>query len=115
MTRCGRDFPFSSNSPPFLSIISDQQIEQDPALMGQQSDAKSVPRFASALCQRTGSTSAYGSIASLGSQYVLGLKAVNCHTGDSLAEEQTTADSKEQVLNRSRKLRRKCVLNWANR
>src|SRR5258708_20388389 len=39
-----------------------------------------------------------GLIASLGSQYVLGLKAVNCLTGDTLAEEQERATGKEQVL-----------------
>jgi len=39
-----------------------------------------------------------GSISSLGSQYVLGLKAVNCRTGDLLSEEQVTASGKEQVL-----------------
>ena len=52
-----------------------------------------------------------GSIASLGRQYVLDLKAVECRTGDSLAEEQVTADSKEQVLKSlaqaATKLRRK--------
>jgi tetratricopeptide (TPR) repeat protein len=52
------------------------------------------------LCQRTGSK-AYlaGAIASLGSEYVLGLKAVNCQSGDLLAQEQATAASKEKVLN----------------
>jgi Tfp pilus assembly protein PilF len=51
------------------------------------------------LCQRAGSK-AYlaGSIASLGSQYVLGLKAVNCESGNTLAEEQVTAAAKEKVL-----------------
>ncbi|MGA8186866.1 MAG: tetratricopeptide repeat protein, partial [Candidatus Sulfotelmatobacter sp.] len=51
------------------------------------------------LCQRTGSK-AYlaGAIGSLGSEYVLGLKAVNCQSGDTLAEEQVTAASKEKVL-----------------
>ena len=51
------------------------------------------------LCQRAGSK-AYiaGSIGSLGSEYVLGLKAVNCQSGDTLAEEQVTAASKEKVL-----------------
>jgi eukaryotic-like serine/threonine-protein kinase len=51
------------------------------------------------LCQRAGSK-AYlaGTIASLGSEYVLGLKAVNCRSGDSLAEKQVTAASKEKVL-----------------
>jgi tetratricopeptide (TPR) repeat protein len=51
------------------------------------------------LCQRAGSR-AYigGTIGSLGSEYVLGLKAVNCQSGDTLAQEQVTAASKEKVL-----------------
>ena len=51
------------------------------------------------LCQRAGSK-AYiaGSIGSLGSEYVVGLKAVNCQSGDTLAQEQVTAASKEKVL-----------------
>ncbi len=60
---------------------------------------KLTPDVARELCQRVGSK-AYiaGSIASLGSEYVLGLKAVNCQSGDPLAEEQVTAASKEKVL-----------------
>jgi len=84
---------------PFLSIISDQQIQQTLQMMGQKPDAKLTPEIARELCQRMGSK-AYlsGSIASLGSQYVLGLKAVNCLSGDTLAEEQERATGKEQVL-----------------
>ncbi len=84
---------------PFLSIVSDQRIQQTLQLMGQPADAKLTPEIARDLCQRAGSK-AYmsGSIASLGSQYVLGLRAVNCLTGDTLAEEQERATGKEQVL-----------------
>jgi len=62
-------------------------------------DTKLTPEVARELCQRAGSN-AYiaGSIGSLGSQYVLGLKAVNCHSGDALVQEQVTAASKEKVL-----------------
>ena len=60
---------------------------------------KLTPEVARELCQRAGSK-AYlaGSIGSLGSEYVLGLKAVNCQSGDTLAQEQVTAASKEKVL-----------------
>ena len=60
---------------------------------------KLTPEIARELCQRADSK-AYvaGSVTSLGSQYVLGLKAVNCQNGDTLAQEQTTAASKEKVL-----------------
>jgi Flp pilus assembly protein TadD len=84
---------------PFLSIISDQQIQQTLKMMGQPRDARLTPEIARDVCQRSGSK-AYltGSIASLGSQYVLGLKAVNCVTGETVAEEQERASGKEQVL-----------------
>jgi serine/threonine protein kinase/Flp pilus assembly protein TadD len=84
---------------PFLSFVSEQQIQQTLQMMGQKPDAKLTPEIARELCQRTGSK-AYlsGSIANLGSQYVLGLKGVNCQTGDPLAEEQERATGKEQVL-----------------
>ena len=67
--------------------------------MTRPADTKLTPEVARELCQRAGSK-AYiaGSIASLGSEYVLGLKAVNCQSGDTLAQEQVTAASKEKVL-----------------
>jgi tetratricopeptide (TPR) repeat protein len=84
---------------PFLSLISDQRTRQTLQLMGKSMDTKLTPEIAQELCQRTASK-AYlsGTISSLGSQYVLGINAVNCQTGDALAQEQTTADSKEHVL-----------------
>jgi DNA-binding winged helix-turn-helix (wHTH) protein/tetratricopeptide (TPR) repeat protein len=84
---------------PFLSLISEDRIRQVLAMMGRPGDAKLTAEIAREVCQRTGSAAVIdGSIASLGSQYVLGLKAVNCRTGDALAEEQVTVDSKERVL-----------------
>ncbi len=84
---------------PFLSLLSDERVAQTLALMAQPKDARLTHELARDLCQRTASAATIeGSIASLGSQYVLDLKAVNCHSGDLLAEEQATADGKEQVL-----------------
>jgi eukaryotic-like serine/threonine-protein kinase len=84
---------------PFLSIISDQQIQQALRLMGQPPDSRLTPEIARDLCQRAQSAAVIdGSIANLGTQYVLGLKAVSCRAGDILAEEQATADGKERVL-----------------
>jgi tetratricopeptide (TPR) repeat protein len=84
---------------PFLSLVSEQRIQQTLRLMDQAPGARLTPEIARDLCQRTQSTVVLdGSIAILGSQYVLGLKAVNCRTGDSLAQEQATADGKERVL-----------------
>jgi len=84
---------------PFLSLISDQRVQQVLRLMGQSPDARLTPELARDLCERTASAAVLdGSIASLGSEYVLGLRATNCHTGDILGEEQVRATGKEQVL-----------------
>ncbi len=83
---------------PFLSLVSEQQVQQALRLMGQPDDSQLTPEIARDLCRRTQSAAVIdGSIANLGTQYVLGLKAMNC-TGDVLAEEQATADGKERVL-----------------
>ena len=84
---------------PFLSLLSEERVKQTLRLMSQPADARITPEIALQLCQRTLSTAVLeGSIAKLGTQYVLGLRAVNCSTGDALAEDQVTADGKEQVL-----------------
>jgi eukaryotic-like serine/threonine-protein kinase len=84
---------------PFLNLLSDQQIAKTLALMTQPKDARLTSELARDICQRTASAATIeGSISSLGSEYVVGLKAVNCHSGDLLAQEQVTASSKEQVL-----------------
>ena len=87
------------NQSPFLNVLSDNKVAATLKLMTRPGDTRLTPEVARELCQRAGSK-AYltGSIASLGSQYVLGLKAVNCESGDPLAEEQVTAASKEKVL-----------------
>jgi len=84
---------------PFLSLISDERIRQTLRLMGQPADTRLSPDIAHDLCQRTQSAAVIsGSIANLGSQYVVGLKALSCRTGDALAEEQEAASSKEKIL-----------------
>ena len=84
---------------PFLSLLSDQRVAQTLALMAQPKDARLTRELAHEVCQRTASAASIeGSISSLGSQYVVGLKAVNCRNGDVLANEQATASGKEQVL-----------------
>ncbi len=84
---------------PFLNLVSDNRIAQTLALMAQPKDARLTRELAGEVCQRTGSAATIeGSISSLGSQYVLGVKAVNCRNGDVLADEQATAGGKEQVL-----------------
>ena len=84
---------------PFLSLVSEQRVIQTLALMAQPKDARFTRELAREVCQRTASAATIeGSISSLGSQYVVGLKAVNCRNGDVLADEQATAGGKEQVL-----------------
>jgi serine/threonine protein kinase/tetratricopeptide (TPR) repeat protein len=89
----------SLRQSPFLNVLSDNEVAKTLNLMTRPADTKLTPGVARELCQRAGSK-AYiaGSIGSLGSEYVLGLKAVNCQNGDTLAEEQVTAASKEKVL-----------------
>lgn len=84
---------------PFLSLVPDQKIQQTLKLMGKSPEAKLRPAIAEEVCVRSGSK-AYlsGSIANIGSQYVIGISAVNCATGESIAQEQVTADGKENVL-----------------
>ena len=84
---------------PFLNVISDNKIGATLKLMTRPPDTRLTPDVTRELCQRAGSK-AYlaGSINSLGSQYVLGLKAVDCQSGDTLAQEQTVATAKEKVL-----------------
>jgi eukaryotic-like serine/threonine-protein kinase len=85
---------------PFLSLVSEERIQRTLRLMGQPVDARLTPEVAREICQRTASAAVLdGSIASLGSQYVLGLRAKDCHTGDVLADEQVQAARKEDVLN----------------
>jgi serine/threonine protein kinase/tetratricopeptide (TPR) repeat protein len=84
---------------PFLSLVSDERIRRTLPLMDQPPDARLTPEVARVVCVRTGGAAVlHGSIAALGSQYVLGLRATNCATGDILDEEQAQASRKEDVL-----------------
>ena len=85
---------------PFLRLLSDDRVEETLKLMNRPADSRLTADFVRELCIRAGGT-AYvtGSIVSLGSEYVVGLKAVNCSTGATLAQEQVTANRKENVLN----------------
>jgi DNA-binding winged helix-turn-helix (wHTH) protein/tetratricopeptide (TPR) repeat protein len=84
---------------PFLSLVSERRMQETLQMMGRQADARLSPGTAREICERTGSAAfVEGSIARLGNQYVLGLRAENCRNGDVLAEEQAQAASKEDVL-----------------
>ena len=95
----GQGLAVQLEQSPFLSLVSDERIQQTLRLMGQPADARLTRGIAREVCQRTGSKAIVaGSISSLGSQYVISLNAVNCNNGDSLAKEQAQAAGKEDVL-----------------
>lgn len=82
-----------------LNILSEQRVRSTLKLMGRSESDPLLPDAALEVCKRTGSTAVLsGSIASLGSQYVLGLNATECSTGEILAQAQVQAARKEDVL-----------------
>jgi eukaryotic-like serine/threonine-protein kinase len=84
---------------PFLNILSDRRVEETLHLMGRPSNERISRDVARELCVRTGSKAiVLGSISNLGGQYVLGVDAVGCSSGDTLAQEQEEAASKQEVL-----------------
>lgn len=88
------------NQSPFLNVLADSRVAATLRLMTRPPGAQLTADVVREVCERAGSK-AYiaGSIASLGTEYVLALKAANCQTGDTLAQEQATASAKEKVLN----------------
>jgi eukaryotic-like serine/threonine-protein kinase len=87
------------NQSPFLNLLSENKVAATLKSMSLPAGTKLTPELTRELCQRAGSK-AYiaGAIASLGSEYVLELHAVNCQSGESLAREQVTASAKEKVV-----------------
>jgi eukaryotic-like serine/threonine-protein kinase len=84
---------------PFLRVVPPAQVQKTLGFMGRSPDERLTVDLARDLCLRMGSKAMLsGSIASLGTQYVLTLNAVNCQSGDSLAQQQAQASSKEEVL-----------------
>ena len=89
----------SLNQSPFLNVLSESRVSETIKLMDRPPNTQITPELAREVCERAGAK-AYisGSIAPLGSRYILGLKAVNCQSGDVLAQEQVSANGKEKVL-----------------
>ncbi|MGD1079791.1 MAG: winged helix-turn-helix domain-containing protein [Candidatus Sulfotelmatobacter sp.] len=94
-----RALSISLNQSPFLNVLSENKVIATSRMMGRPEGKPLTPDLASELCQRAGGK-AYiaGSIVRIGYQYVVGLKAVNCANGDTLAQDQASAASKEKVL-----------------
>ncbi len=85
---------------PFLNVVPDQKIQETLKFMGRGPEEHISTTIGREICQREGIKAMLtGSIASLGTQYVVTLGAVNTSTGDSLGQEQAQASSKEQILN----------------
>ena len=83
---------------PFLKLVSDDRIQQALRMMGQPADAR-LTQVARELCERTASAAVLeGSIAQIGTQYLLTLKAVNCASGETLASTEAQASDKNHVL-----------------
>jgi serine/threonine protein kinase/tetratricopeptide (TPR) repeat protein len=89
----------SLRQSPFLNVLSDEKVGATLRLMTRPTSTPLKLDIAREVCQRAGSK-AYiaGSIANIGDEFVLSLKAVNCQSGDTLALEQMQAASKERVL-----------------
>ncbi|HET6890604.1 MAG TPA: protein kinase, partial [Pyrinomonadaceae bacterium] len=84
---------------PFLNIFPEERVREALRFMGRSSEERLTKDVAREICERQGLKALLtGSIASLGSNYVITLEAINAHTGDSIAREQVEASSKEQVL-----------------
>jgi len=84
---------------PFLNLLSDERIAQTLSLMVQPKDSQLTPELAREVCQRTGSAAVMdGSIAQVGTQYLLTFKALNCSNGESLASTEAQASDKNHVL-----------------
>ncbi len=84
---------------PFLNLLSDERIAQTLALMAQPKETRLTHELAREVCQRTASAAALnGSIAQVGTQYLLTLKAVNCSNGETLASATAQANDKNHVL-----------------
>jgi serine/threonine protein kinase/tetratricopeptide (TPR) repeat protein len=89
----------SLRQSPFLNVLSDDRVSSTLRLMTRPADTRLTPDVARELCLRASSKAfVAGSIANIGSDYVVGLKAINCATGDVLAQEQVQATGKEKVL-----------------
>ena len=84
---------------PFLNVLADRKVNATLKLMNRAPSERITQEVAREICIRTNSKGLLtGSIASIGSQYLIGLKAVNCQTGDTLASAEATAENRDKVL-----------------
>jgi tetratricopeptide (TPR) repeat protein/predicted Ser/Thr protein kinase len=85
----------------FLNVLSDPKVRSTLKLMGRAADARLDDDTAREVCQRTsGKALLSGSISRIGSHYLIGLRATDCVTGDTLASAESEAESRDSVLKR---------------
>ena len=85
---------------PVLNVLSDRRLNATLKLMDRPADQRLTNEVAREVCLRSNSKALLeGSIGSVGSHYLIGLKAVNCQTGDTLASAQAEATNRDNVLN----------------
>jgi DNA-binding winged helix-turn-helix (wHTH) protein/tetratricopeptide (TPR) repeat protein len=90
---------FQLEQSPFLNVLSDQRAASALRLMARPTDQQVTPEVARELCLRTGSKAVVaGSIAAVGERYLIGLKATNCQTGDTLVSAEAEAENLNKVL-----------------
>jgi eukaryotic-like serine/threonine-protein kinase len=90
----------SLGQSPYLNVVPDSKVQQTLKLMGKPPETRLTSDIGREICQRAHVKAMLtGAIAPLGSEYVITLEAINAATGDSLAQVQEQATSKEQVLN----------------
>jgi tetratricopeptide (TPR) repeat protein len=95
----GQGLAVQLEQSPFLNLVSEDRIQQALGMMGQPPDARLSAKVAREICERTASTAVLdGSIAQIGTQYLLTLKAVNCASGESMASTEARANDKNHVL-----------------
>ncbi len=86
---------------PFLNVLSDRRVSATLKMMNKPADARLTHEIAREVCLRSNSKALLeGSIGSVGTHYLIGLKAVNCQTGDNLASAQAEAANRDNVLKR---------------
>jgi len=84
---------------PFLNILSDERVAATFKLMNRPSERLTL-NVAREVCLRSNSKAMLaGSIALVGTHYLLGLRAVDCQTGDTLASAEAEAENRDKVLN----------------
>jgi serine/threonine protein kinase/tetratricopeptide (TPR) repeat protein len=84
---------------PYINVFPQDKVRDTLRFMGRSPEERVTPELARDICRREGIKAVLnGSISSIGSQYVVGVDAVNCQTGDSLARDQVQVDKREQVL-----------------